>query len=302
MQNFDVIVIGQGYAGLTAAKLAAERGLRTANFEEMCFGGLVLNLNELDPVPEGDVHSGSELSSILAMGNMEQGVVGVFEAAETLACDDAGLWTLAAGKEKYSARNVVIASGAQLRKLGVPGEVEYRGRGVSECADCDGPMYVGMEAVVVGGGDSAFQEAVALAAFASKVTIIMRGAEPRARAEWRERVASNPKIAILANSRVLSINGAPGKGVVSVRLDTDGAEHEFPCAGVFVFIGLTPNTSFVPSNVARDDAGALITSANCATAMPGLWAIGAVRSGYGGMLTDAAADAGLVAAALAQQH
>ncbi len=298
MEQFDVIVIGQGYAGLSAAKLSAQRGLRTANFEEMCFGGLVLNLNELDPVPEGESHCGSELASTLAMGNMDLGVVAVSDAVETLAQDGDGGWTLKAGPTTYHARHVIVASGARLRKLGVPGEAEYQGQGVSECADCDGPMFMGLEAVIVGGGDSAFQEAIALSTFASKVTIVMRGAAPRARSEWQERAAANPKLVQLFNTRVISIDGESGKGVVSVHLDSADGESVLPCSGVFVFIGLEPSTSFVPAEVERDASGALSANAQCASSAPGLWAIGAVRSGFGGQLTHAAADAAIVAAAL----
>jgi thioredoxin reductase (NADPH) len=299
MQSFDVIVIGQGYAGLTAARLAAERGLNTANFEAALFGGLIINLNELDPVPEGAEHSGAELASNLAMSNMDKGVVTVSEGATALERDQDGLWLVTTDSEAYAARHIIVASGARLRKLGVPGEQEFFGQGVSECADCDGPMFSEMETVVVGGGDSAFQEALALSQFASKVTMVMRGAAPRARADLIERAAADPKLVRLANTQVVAIEGAAGKGVESVRIKTEGQEEKvLPTGGVFVFIGLEPNTAFLPADLPRDAAGALITSEQCATALPGLWAIGAVRSGYGGMLSDAAADAERVIAAL----
>ncbi len=299
MQRFDVIVIGQGYAGLTAARLAVERGLSTANFEAALFGGLIINLNELDPVPEGAEHSGAELASNLAMSNMDKGVVTVSEGVIALERGDDDLWVVKTDSEAYAARHVIVASGARLRKLGVPGEAEFFGQGVSECADCDGPMFSGMETVVVGGGDSAFQEALALSQFASKVTIVMRGAAPRARADLIEHAAANPKLVQLTNTQVLAIEGAGGKGVEAVRIKTAGQEERVLAAGgVFVFIGLEPNTEFLPADLSRDAAGALITSEQCATALPGLWAIGAVRSGYGGLLTDAAADAERVIAAL----
>ena len=300
MQHFDVIVTGQGYAGLTVAKLVAERGLSTANFEAAMFGGLIINMNELDPVPQGAEHSGAELASNLAMSNMDQGVVTVSEAVTAVARGDDNGWVVSTDAgSSYSARYVVVASGARLRKLGVPGEDEFLGKGVSTCADCDGPLFTGMETVVVGGGDSAFQEALALAEHASKVTIVMRGNGPRARGDLVERAAANPKIANLTNTRVLAIVGAPDKGVDGVRIETsDSGERILPCTGVFVFIGLEPNTRFLPPDVSRDPTGALITSEQCATALPGIWAIGAVRSGFGGLLTDAAADAQRVVANL----
>jgi thioredoxin reductase (NADPH) len=299
MQRFDVIVIGQGYSGLTAAKLAVQRGLRTANFEAAFMGGLIVNLNELDPVPQGAEHSGAELASNLLMSNMEKGVVTVSVEVTAVDRGDGSGWVVRTDAETYAARHVIVASGARLRKLGISGEEAFFGQGVSECADCDGPMFKGMETVIVGGGDSAFQEALALSQFASKVTVVMRGERPRARANLLQRAAANPKLVQLTNTRVVAILGVPGKGVDGIRIETAGAgERTLPCAGVFIFIGLEPNTGFLPADLRRDAAGALITLDQCATARRGLWAIGAVRSGYGGMLTDAAADAERVAAAL----
>jgi thioredoxin reductase (NADPH) len=300
MERFDVIVIGQGYAGLTAAKIAVERGLRTANFEVECMGGLVLNINELDPPPPGEEHSGADLASNLLTNNLENGVVAVSEEVTAVERIDGGLWAVKTEAETYVASDVVVASGGRQRKLGVPGEEEFFGRGVSGCADCDGPLFDGMETVIVGGGDSAFQEALALSQFASKVTLLMRGTAPRARPDLVERVAANAKIVQLANSRVMEIVGNSEKGVEGVRLETAGeGERTIACAGVFVFIGLEPNTRFLPPEISRDSSGGLITSDHCATALPGLWAVGAVRSGCGGLLTDAAADAERALAALA---
>jgi thioredoxin reductase (NADPH) len=300
VERFDVIVIGQGYAGLTAAKLAVQRGLRTANFEAQCMGGLIVNINELDPAPQGAERAGFDLASKFAARNVEQGVVPVSASVTAVERSNDGLWLIKTDSEAaYAAPHIIVASGARLRKLGVPGEEEFFGQGVSECADCDGPMFQGMETVVVGGGNSAFQEALALSEFASKVTIVMRGKAPRARADLLERATANPKLVQLTNTRVVAIVGVPGKGVDGVRMETAGAGgNTLPCAGVFIFIGLEPKTGFLPADLSRDPAGAVITSNQCATALPGLWAIGAVRSGYGGMLTDAAADAERVAGAL----
>lgn len=299
LNHFDVIVIGQGYAGLTAASMCAARGLHTANFEARWMGGLILNINELDPTPSDTEHVGSELASNLAMSNMDNGVEMFSEPVTLVEHGEGSLWLVRTSSEAYAARHVVVASGARLRKLGIAGEEDFFGQGVSECADCDGPMFKGMETVVVGGGDSAFQEALALSEYATKVTIVIRGAGPRARTDLIERVAANPKLTLLTKTRVMAINGTPGKGVESVLLDTDGlGPRTLPTGGVFVFIGLEPNTEFLPADLKRDTEGAMITSDECAIAKPGLWAIGAVRSGFGGMLTDAAADAKRVVSAL----
>jgi thioredoxin reductase (NADPH) len=298
MERFDVIVIGQGFAGLTAAKLSVKRGLRTANFEADCMGGLIVNINELEPVPEGAVHSGAELASALALENAKHGVVTRPEAVTAVQSAARNVWQVETESDSYLARHVIVASGAKLRKLGVPGEEQFFGQGVSECADCDGPLFDGRDTVVVGGGDSAFQEALALAQFARKVTVLMRGSGPRARVALRERAAANPKLQRRTHTRVLEILGTPGDGVEAVRIATAQGEQTLACGGVFVFIGLVPNTAFMPASAARDIAGALVTSGQCAMAHPGLWAIGAVRSGYGGSLIDAAVEAQRVIAAL----
>jgi len=299
MENFDVIVIGQGYAGLTAARLSMQRGLRTANFEAECMGGLVININELDPAPPGAEPSGAELASSLALSNVEQGVVPVTDAVTAVERTDDGAWVVKTDAEVYLARHVIVASGARLRKLGIPGEEEFFGQGVSQCADCDGPLFQDMDTVVVGGGDSAFQEALALSQFARTVTIVMRGARPRARAEILTRAAANPKLTQLPHTRLEAVLGVRRQGVEAVRITTAGAgERTLACGGVFIFIGLEPNTAFLPADLRRDPAGALITSEQCATGVPDLWAIGAVRSGHGGTLMDAAADAQRAVAAL----
>jgi thioredoxin reductase (NADPH) len=231
---------------------------------------------------------------------MEQGVVPISDAVEAIERGDDGLWLVRTAKTAYAAPHVVVASGARLRKLGVPGEDAFFGQGVSECADCDGPMFKDMETVVVGGGDSAFQEALALSQYASKVTLIMHGDGPRARADLLQRAAANPKIVPRVRTEVLAIEGRADKGVEAVRVRTgEGGEETLACAGVFVFIGLEPNTGFAPAEAERDPSGALVVSDDCATNLPGLWAIGAARSGNPGLLIDAAADAERAMTALA---
>jgi thioredoxin reductase (NADPH) len=299
METFDVIVIGQGYAGLSAARLANQLGLRTANIESECMGGLVLNMNELDPAPPGDAHSGAEICSAMAMENMDAGVEQIADSVTAVERDGDAGWVVKTTSEAYRSPNLIVASGAKLKKLGVPGEQELFGRGVSECADCDGPMYAGKPTVVVGAGDSAFQEALALCQFADKVTIVMRGEHPAARRDLVERVATEPKIELLPKARVAAILGDAASGVTGVDITIEGqGARTLPCEGVFVFIGLEPNAAFLPAEVARDASGAVVTTDGCRAGASGLWAIGAVRSGFGGLLTDAAADAEAVAAAL----
>jgi thioredoxin reductase (NADPH) len=199
--------------------------------------------------------------------------------------------------EDYAAAKVIVASGAHFRKLGIPGETELFGRGVSECADCDGPLYRGLEAVVVGGGDSAFQEASILSRFASKVTILMRGDAPRARLGLVEAAKSNPKIFLRPNTQITEVLGDE-TGVTGVRLLGD---EVLPCAGAFVFVGLEANSGFLPAEVGRDAAGGVVTDDQLMSSAPGLYVIGAARSGFGGLLSDARVDAERAVAAAARK-
>lgn len=279
MDCYDVIVIGQGYSGLIASNLCAKHGLKTANFESETFGGLVLNINNRHPSPHGEASSGVELASTLAMENMDLGVTGIPEAVSAISKENCS-FTVTSDGGRYSAKHVIVASGARLRKLGIPGEAEFFGQGVSNCGDCDGPMFQGKGVVVVGGGDSAFQEALTLSAFAQKITTVYRGAAPQARADSIVQVANEPKVTQLKETTVIEIVGSVG--VDALRVQTRGGEKILNCAGVFIFPGLEPNTRFLPSALKLSAVGTIVTSDNGETSLSGLWAIGAVRHGFGG--------------------
>lgn len=293
-ESFDVIVVGEGIAGLSVAGALAKSGLKVATFEQQLFGGLVINVNELDPAPPGGEAGGAAFAAEMTGVNAEAGVTSIQEAVTAMA---AGSVTTTEGQ--YQARHIVIASGAQLKKLGVPGEAEFEGRGVSTCADCDGPMFQNETVVVVGGGDSALQEAHVLTQYCSKVILVHRGTQFRAQAHFVEAVTGNDKIEVRFGTTVDAILG--GQMVEKVRLVTAGGTEEIACAGVFAYIGLEPNTGFVPDAVARDATGRIITGETLETGVPGVWAIGAVRSGCGGSLQHVMDEAGAVAAAIAQR-
>jgi thioredoxin reductase (NADPH) len=298
--SYDVIVIGEGVSGLAAAAQAARAGLAVATLEANLFGGLVLNVNELDPAPSGRPASGAELAAELMQECSGLGVASIQEAATALGAE-AGRFRVATAGGEYLGRAVIVASGARLKKLGVPGEDEFAGRGVSSCADCDGPMYQDEEVVVVGGGDSALQEALVLAKFCRRVYVVHRGARFRARAAFVERAAADPRITIMWNSRVEAILG--GKMVERVRLrrEPEGRSEELACAGVFVYVGLAPNSEFLPPAVRRDAQGFVEVDEGLETALDGLWAVGAVRAGYSGLLADAVEEAQRAARAVASR-
>lgn len=297
--NYDVIVIGEGVSGLTAAQTLAQNGFKVATLEAQLFGGLVLNVNELEPAP-GERHvSGAELCSELMQVNADLGVASIQEAVVKLG-DGGGLKRIETSAGTHQARHVVLASGARLKKLGIPGEAEFEGRGVSQCADCDGPMYQDEDVVVVGGGDSALQEALVLAKYCRRVHIVHRGANFRAHPRFVEQVKTHEKISIVWNARAEAILGS--KMVEKARITSgDGGTQEIPCAGVFAYIGLAPNVDYLPPDIARDEAGLVLTQDTLETATSGVWAIGAVRSGYGGLLTDAIAEAKRAAQGIASR-
>ena len=293
--TFDLIVIGEGVSGLACAGHARRAGLSVATFEANIFGGLVLNVNELDGYPGAE--SGTNLASELMQANSDAGVASIQDEVSAIRTSG-GAFEVSAGGV-YGARQVVIASGARLKKLGVPGESEFEGRGVSSCADCDAPMFQNEDVVVVGGGDSALQEALVLAQFCRKIHIVHRGSRFRARQHFVDRIGAEPRISTIWNTTVEAILG--GKMVEKVRLKRDGKTEDIASAGVFAYVGLEPNTAFAPSGVARDDRGQLVTNDEFETAMPGVWAIGAVRAGYSGLLRDAVIEARRVAEAVRER-
>ena len=291
--SYDVAVIGEGVSGLTAAQKLAQGGARVATFEAQLFGGLVVNVNELEPSPAEDGVSGAEYAAGLMQVNAELGVESIQEPVTAIRAVSGGFEVVTAETTR-KARHIVVASGARLKRLGVPGEEEYEGRGVSQCADCDGPMYQGETAVVVGGGDSALQEALVLAQYCDQLYLVHRRDTYRARADLVEQIDSNPKITRIFNATVAAISGTEMVQAVTLR-HADGREEPLSCAGVFAYIGLVPSADMVPAEVQRDPAGCVKTNDELETAVRGLWAIGAVRSGYGGTLNDAIGEAERVA-------
>ncbi|HLS85570.1 MAG TPA: FAD-dependent oxidoreductase [Burkholderiales bacterium] len=291
--DYDLIVVGEGIAGLACAARAAAAGLRVATFEAEFFGGLVTNVNDLEDFPEAEGRSGMELAAGYKKANAKAGVAS-FQAQVT-GVDAAGDGiAVLADEATYRARALVVASGARLKRLGVPGEAELQGRGVSQCADCDGPLFGGKDVVVAGGGDSAAQEALVLAGLCRTVTIVHREAALRARPHFAVRLAAASNVTLLGNAAVEAIRGRDGVEAVVVRDLADGGLRELACAGVFPYVGLEPNADFIPPTVPRDAAGFLLVDASLETKLTSVWAIGQARAGFGGLLRDATEDAARV--------
>ena len=290
--NKDVIVIGAGIAGMTAAKQLAKQGFSVLNIEAVLFGGLVININELDGELQG---SGAELASNLMMEIGELGVESVDGSVSAIA-REGSLLKVTTDSATYLSRAVIVASGAGLKRLGIPGEASLDGKGVAQCADCDGPMYMEQTVAVVGGGDSALQEALVLAGYAGKVQLIHRGSKFSARQHLIDAVAARGNIVTVWNTVVDEICGQDAVSELRVRNVVDGKTSTIACTGIFAYVGLEPNSGFLPAEVKRAANGLVETDAKMQTGMPGVFAAGAVRSGYGGMLNHAISEAQAAAA------
>ena len=298
-QSFDVIVIGAGVAGLAAARHSIQRGFATACVEAQMFGGLVLNVGELDPAPRGRQGSGADLASALMSEILEAGVVSVPDVATTVHSAN-GAFSMTTPAQDLTAQAVILAMGARLKTLGIPGEAQFEHRGVAHCADCDAAFYAGRDVVVVGGGDSALQEALVLSRHCHNVFIVHRRGRFRARPAFVEAVAGRQNIRPLFDRRLREIRGnAQVEAIVAENVRT-GATEEIPCTGVFPYVGLEANAACAPIEVERDERGFLRTDDQLSTAVPRLLAVGAVRSGFGGELDDAFADGERAVAALAR--
>ena len=295
---WDVVVVGGGIGGLTAAWYSARRGLPTALLESQgILGGQVATVNALDDWPATAEVSGVELARAMSR-KLEHNAVEVSHEAVLEVKAANGLMFVRTAKRTLRTRRVVAASGACLRTLDAPGADGLRGKGVSQCAHCDGHFFKGQDVVVVGGGDAALQEALVLAPLARSVTIVVRS-RLRAKQAYVERAASASNVKFVWDAEVEAVLGNGTVSGVRVRNTKNGERIEIPCAGVFPFIGVEPDTAYLPKSVRRDDSGRVLTDERMRTAEPAIFAIGAVRSGFSGELTGAAGEAAVAAAQVA---
>lgn len=287
---WDLIVIGGGIAGLTAAWHAVRRGVASALFEgEAAHGGQVANINHVDDWPAVGDTSGVELAASL-VARLRDEAAELYNERVSGVRIVGGLVSVTAGARTMRARRVLIASGGRLKALGVPGEEALRGKGVSQCAYCDGFFFRNQDVVVVGGGDAALQEALVLAPICRSVAIVSRSGL-RARAAYVERATGAANVRFVWDSAVDRILGDGGVTGVAIRHVKSGATSEIACAGVFPFIGTAPESGFLPPEVSRDEAGAVRTDERYRTSVSALYAVGAVRAGYSGELIAAAGEA-----------
>jgi len=275
---WDLVIVGAGAAGLTCAIYAGRARLKTLVLERMMPGGqLVLNhiIENYPGFAEGV--TGFQLAEQMHLQAARFGAK--IETAEVQALRLSDPFHVVTSTGDHRARAVLIATGCSPRKLGVPGEKELYGRGVSYCATCDGPLFTGKPLVVVGGGNTAIDEALFLSRFASQVTVVHRRDQLRADPILQERAFENPKIDFLWSHVVTEIVGDHSVQAIRARHVVSGAETQRPAAGVFIAVGEIPQTDFLPPEIARDGAGYIIADHHLQTSVPGIFVAGDVRAG-----------------------
>ena len=298
---YDVIIVGAGPAGMTAAVYASRANLTTLMIERGMPGGQMANTADVENYPGFDHILGPDLSTKMFEHAKKFGAEYAYGDI-TEVKDGKEYKTVVAGDKEHKARTIIIATGAEYRKLGVPGEDDLTGRGVSYCAVCDGAFFKNKHLVVVGGGDSAVEEGVYLTRFADKVTIIHRRDELRAQKILQERAFANEKVEFVWSQTVKQVNEENGKvGSVTLVSTKDGTESEFKTDGVFVYIGMDPLTKpFGHLGITNED-GYIVTNADMETNVPGIYAAGDVREKLLRQIVTATGD-GSIAAQSAQAY
>ncbi len=300
---YELIIIGGGPAGLSAALFSAQEQIDSLVIEGAALGGqagLTERLDNYPGFPEG--LSGDEFALRLeAQTRRFEVEMLTAQKVEDISVDGRYKIVRTVNGDEYRAHAVLIATGSKYRRLSVPGEAELNGAGVHYCSTCDAPFYKGQELVVAGGGNSAIEESLFLAKFASKVTILVWKDQMSASKLLQQKVLEHPKIEVLYNTEVREFRGVGRLATILVHNSETKQEAELHAAGCFIFIGLIPNTEFVTGKLSKDAGGFLLTGANLETNMPGVFAAGDVRSGNIKQVSTSAGE-GTMAAFMIQRY
>ncbi len=295
--TYDLLIVGGGLAGMTAGMYAARYGLSTGLIERMMGGAQIINVERIENFPgfpEGI--AGAELAPALQEQAMNAGVEFIMDEA-TQVTRDGNFKQVVGDGGSYRARAVIIATGSRLRSAGIPGEERLRDRGVSHCATCDGPMSMGQTVGVVGGGDSAADEALTLTEYADRVLLFHRRDELRAQQTLRERLLEHPKIDIHWNTLVTEVLGEDSVTGVRLRDSAANRDSEVALNSLFIYVGLEPNSELVRGLVKSDNAGHIPVNLSMETEEPGLYAVGDVRQHSVAQLVASAGDGATAAIA-----
>jgi len=298
--EYDVIIVGAGPAGLCASMYAGRGMLKALLIERGAPGGELLNTDLIEDYIGFESIKGWDLAQKMTEHAKKFGAKIETDNVESICKRDDGMFEVTTAlAHVYRAPAVILTAGGTPTKLGIPGEKEYAGKGVSYCAVCDGAFFKGEVLAVVGGGDAAVEEADYLTRYASKVYIVHRRDQFRASRILQDRVFANPKIEVVWNKQVLEVAGS-AKGVEHLALqDTQtGKRSQLVVGGVFIFVGFKPNAGLVQGHFKHDAAGYMITDERMMTSIPGLFAAGDVRSQLTRQITTAVGDATTAAIAV----
>ena len=276
---YDVAIIGSGPAGLTAAIYAARAKLATLVLTGDALGGQIATTNDVENYPGFEEITGPDLTMRMRAQAERFGAETVFDQITEVDFDGPP-FSLVGGATAYEARTIIVATGASPKLLGVPGEQEFWGRGVSVCATCDGAFFQGQPVTVVGGGDSALQEGLFLTRFASTVTIVHRRDELRAGPYLQDRARQDPKIEFIWDSVVTEVRGGEVVSSVGLKNVKSGDEVDLPTEGVFIFVGHFPNTDLFKGKLEMDDEGYVISDRFMHTSVDGVFVAGEAQDHY----------------------
>ena len=288
--DYDLLIIGGGLAGLTAGMYAARYGLRTGLIEQMMGGAQIINLEKIENFPgfpEGI--SGAELGPLVQEQAMDAGAEFIMAEATEIT-RDGDYKVVSCDSGAYRAKAAIVATGSTLRHLGIPGEEQFDGRGVSHCATCDGPFYMKQTVGVVGGGDSAADEALTLTEYADRVLLFHRRDQLRAQKVLQDRLVGHPKIEIFWNTEVQAILGEESVSAVRGRNVVTNLDTVVDLSGLFVYVGLEPNSDIVKGLVKQDNSGHIEVNLSMETSVPGLYAAGDIRQNSASQLVSSAGD------------
>jgi thioredoxin reductase (NADPH) len=301
MSDYDVVIIGSGLGGLTAGLFAARQGLSTLVLESNIPGGHLISIEKIEDFPGfPDGIPGYELCPNLQRQAADSGTE--FQRAEVLTLESQDrFWSIATDEERHCAKAVIVATGSQLKNLDMIGEEKLMGRGVSHCASCDGPLYNGQVVGVVGGGDSALQEALTLVNFAEQVLLFHDSEKFSAQQTYQQRVLGNTKIMPRYRTVVEEVLGDDIVMGVRARELASGKSADVELAGLFVYVGLQPNTAILRNLIDLSDSGRVPTDSWMKTARNGLYAVGDIRQDSASQAITSAGD-GATAAIAAHRY
>lgn len=300
-RQYDIAIVGGGLAGISSGLYASRAGLKTVLLERLMTGGQIINAETVENFPGfPDGISGADLTGLAQDQASRYGLELELDEVTALRQNASG-WTVETYDGELSARAVIVAGGSTLRHLRVPGEEEKHGAGVSYCATCDGAFFTDQVVGLVGGGDSALDEAITLTAFASKVIVFHRGERFSGQKVLQDRVLSNPKIEVHCNTVVDEVLGDSTVDGVGITEVTSGETSRVDLEGLFIYIGLDPNTEYLKDLLPLDSAGHVPTDIWMRTPLPGLFAAGDIRQHSAAQLITSAGD-GATAAIAAHRY